>query len=242
MNERDTWNTLYRRTSKSERPPAEVDSVPSEQDWGAPEAFTCRDCYRWLLPYIPERGAVLAGACGNGSFLGSVVRAFPGISGFGFDIADAAIEIARGHAARLGIEDRFAVHQGSFHDQWNLDRRFDLVFSLTAMQFTTRAQIAPLMSRIKARLVSGGTFCCEVRSTSRAVPDSYAPVPDKPDTYVSGEAHELGMTYHHYSRAELDWIAKILGGELVYRFEKHEYREYDPFPERAWWRFAIRVD
>lgn len=240
MHERDTWNTLYRRSTLEGRPSAEVDSVPSEQDWGAPEAFTWRDCYKWMLPHIPERGAVLAVACGNGNYLGSIVRAFPGVIGVGFDIADAAIEIGRGHVRDLGLDDRLTLHRHSFHDDWDFGRRFDLVYSIYAMQFTTASQIAPLMARVRASLAPGGTFCCQVRSTARAVPASYSPVPGEPNTYVSAEPHELDMVYHHYDEADLARMTALLGGEMVHKREVREHREYDPYPERGWWQFAIR--
>jgi hypothetical protein len=241
MRERDTWNTLYGRSGADGRSQAEIDSVPNEQDWGAPEAFTWRDCYEWMLPYIPERGAVLSMACGNGNYLGSIVRAFPAVTGVGFDIADAAVEIGRGHARALGIEDRLGFHRHSFHDDWDFGRRFNLVYSIYAMQFSTSSQIAPLMARIRASLAPEGAFCCQVRSTSRAVPASYTAVPGERNTYVSAEPHELGMVYHHYDEADLARMTELLGGEIVYKREILERREYDPYPERGWWQFTIRV-
>jgi SAM-dependent methyltransferase len=241
MNERSFWNILYRRAlSKAERPPAELDSVPVQEQWGTlpREEWIALE---FLTRCCEDRASWLDIGCGTGSILAAFLGRYPHATASGLDISDAAISIGLQHLRRRpDLHRRMTLQQGNIAAEGAiLSGGYDLAYALFSLQFLSSRQFLTLAGKLKEKLREGGVFAGVVRSSSRSVPASYSPCPHEPNTYISGEPHESGMLYHHYTEAEIRLGAEVLGGELVYLREIFNTRVYDKAPRRAWWQFVV---
>lgn len=70
---------------------------------------------------------VLDLGAGSGCLLLTLLAEIPGARGVGVEISEAALEVARDNAARLGLEDRAQLVQGDWCSALPRDSRFDIV-------------------------------------------------------------------------------------------------------------------
>jgi SAM-dependent methyltransferase len=235
------WNQLYRRAiDKQERPPAEVDSVPLPEEWGAlsPAEWEAQS---FLLPYLGRYAHWLDLGCGTGSVLAAFLRRHEHASGVGLDVAEDAISYGN---SRLRVTPELSGRMQLLNSDFRLPDavagRFDFAFALFSLQCLRLCEFNELVSHLgRALLASPGAFGATVRSTARSVPASYVPDPEEPNTYLSHEPHELGMSYHHYTREEIEHAAELLGGRFVHIHHVSNQRAYDSAPDRGWWSFVI---
>jgi SAM-dependent methyltransferase len=240
--ERAQWNRLYTRAIQQiRRPPAEVESVPVDETWGQLPDYEW-NANSFLVDRLAKAARWLDLGCGTGSFLAAFLQRFSGSTGVGVDASDVAIGIG---LAKLKSREQLAIRMNLVVKNLRALSigpigTFDLIYAMYSLQFLRLEEFFAMVSTKLVPLLSKpGIFAGTVRSTSRSIPSSYVLDPLESNTYVSHEPHEMGMSYHHYSRDEIQATADLLGGNLVYLHEKRNYRHYDPAPVRAWWDFVI---
>lgn len=237
---RNKWNSLYRNLGSADRPPAEIDSVPPILGWGTEDLG--KD-YSYLLDFIsPKNRAILDIGTGNGHVLGYLLLKFGNLTGIGFDVSDEAIKQGMKKVREYGLDERMTLMQRNMHEDWGLDeqQKFDVIMANYCLQFNTQKSFISVVMKVKSHLKPNGIFVGKVRSTSRSVPANYVKYGNESGTYVSGESHEQGMVYHHYCKDDIYEARDVLQGEIIRLDEVKDVREYDPYPIRAWYEFAIR--
>lgn len=108
--------------------------------WDGMERVTAAWSENFLLQeWIPqaglqqslEDGAHIADiGCGKGRALVKLARAFPGLTGVGYDLSDSNLKGARSLAAEAGVEDRVRFEKHDIHD--GLPETFDIILTFDA--------------------------------------------------------------------------------------------------------------
>lgn len=107
-----------------------------------------------LVDRLHEGIAVADVGCGAGHAINVMALAFPNSRFVGYDLSEQGVEMARGEAERLGLENaRFEIR-----DLAALDERgaFDLITAFDVIH--DQAKPAEVLARIAAALRPGGTF------------------------------------------------------------------------------------
>lgn len=234
MINREKWNSLYQNLNE-ERSKLEIQSVPDEESWGK----TTEDKILENSMRVNDKSILDLGT-GIGAHLATVLFKFPDVIGVGMDISDTAVHIGNQLILNHNLQDRMYLFQAGFTDNWSslLKQKFDIVSAICSMQFCRKKDLPKLLEQVKEVLKPDGRFVCKCRSTRRDIPDSYI-LTDEENTYISHENHEYGMTYHHYTKSDMEYIADLLGGKIIVLQEEIKYREYDKKPKRAWWELIV---
>lgn len=238
------WDDLYARASAPvDRPEAEKDSVPMPSHWGSLPSSEW-EANDYLTPYLAKSRRWLDLGCGTGSVTAAYLRRFPRASATGIDASAVAIDIGvRSLEVDRSLHGRLHLVVSDLRTPWHsAEHPFDCVYALFSLQFLRLGEFLALAEGLgKHSLCEGGHFAGTVRSANRSVPTSYEPCPGEPGTFVSHEPHEAGLIYRHYTAADIQAAAEVLGGAVKHLDEKQSYRAYDDAPVRAWWDFVIRV-
>lgn len=91
--------------------------------------------------------SVLDLGTGSGCLLLSMLREFPQAQGTAVDISPAALNVARGNAERLGLENKVEFLPGAWCNPLDKSARFDIVISNPP--YIARAEIAALDEEVK---------------------------------------------------------------------------------------------
>jgi SAM-dependent methyltransferase len=122
---------------------------PAPWDIGGPQPAVTR-----LAAEGAFTGAVLDAGCGTGE--NALLIASSGLSVLGVDVAETAIEIARGKAADRGIDVEFAVADGLRLDR--LGRRFDTVLDCGLFHTFDAEERSVYVASLAAVTEPGGTL------------------------------------------------------------------------------------
>ena len=79
------------------------------------------------LPLMPEGARILDLGTGTGAIAATLLAERPDASGVAVDVSEAALAVARGNAARLGVADRLILALGSWFSP--VSGRFDIIAS-----------------------------------------------------------------------------------------------------------------
>jgi SAM-dependent methyltransferase len=143
--------------------------------WAGTSRFTAQWHQNMLvqqwLPLVPDTTAKLqAGArvadvgCGTGQALIALARAFPAITGTGYDVHPPVIDQARQAAAEAGVGDRISFH--ALDAAAGLPGSFDVITTFDVVH--DAADPPGLLSSIREALRPGGRYLClEINCSDR---------------------------------------------------------------------------
>lgn len=173
----------------------------------------------WIKKYRSRMGrAVVDLGCGSGRFL--VPLAKMGFDVTGVELTDTAIRQLKARLAKARLS--ATVVQGDFRRVRLPEHGFDCALAIQSFQLGNWSSVKRSFSGVARMLKPGGLFFLRVRSM-RNIPARVKFEKEKHDlpkalrgvtydrTYDTGES----SPNHHYSRAELDYLARANGFEIV---------------------------